>query len=168
MQPELVSVSGAGQTRPLSSSGRGKAEAIHIVEDDEEQLTEAATLGATAKAATTAPAASAPIEISFDLNGSMDDDSFPPDFFAAFEQPAAAPSPSKPAPAAASPAASAPAKAASSASGVASLLLPPMTLREAEKIRRPRMRLKKLDVKEIIWSAQHSAQQQAAHSEADH
>jgi len=97
------------------------------------------------------PEAHRSVDHQFDLRPDGDDDLFPADFFSSFEAPPAATvavwaccsSNSRRAP-------------SMGGAGLRQARVSPvaaMTLREAEKVRRPRMRLKKLDVREIIWSA---------------
>ena len=95
-------------------------------------------------------AASESVEISFDAEGGDDgDDLFPADFFDAFDQP----SPAKAQPAPTQPAPTVPSPTAAATDAIASPTKSHLTLGESIKQRRPRMRLKKLDVKEIIWSS---------------
>ena len=154
-QAMLVDLTGSPQKPSTPSTRRAsQAEIIHV-EDEEPQSTPRSS-GVSAGAAATA------IEISFDVTAKSgaEDDVFPEDFFSAFDDPAPAPLPPlHPLPSVSSPS-STPTKQSSPSDSASALLLPPQTLREAEKIRRPRMRLKKLDVREIIWSPTHSADTQ--------
>ena len=130
-------------TRPAARRP-SHAEVIHLSEDEEGEQLARPNEKAQSKA-------EGPIEISFDMIGKEtgDEDVFPEDFFSAFEDAGSAPLPPLPTAVGASPTKASKATFASPPSP--SLLLPAASLREAEKIRRPRMRLKKLDVKEIIW-----------------
>ena len=152
-QPVLVDLTTSPHKPPPSSRHPSHTDIIHVSEDEDHQQPNPPR---SSSASPATAAAAAALEISFDptAKSGAEDDVFPEDFFSAFDDPTSAPLPPVhplPPPTVWSPP-SAVAKASSPPSSTSSLLLPSMTVREAEKIRRPRMRLKKLDVREIIWS----------------